>query len=240
MQMNSTERTSIGVPNLDKLMEGGLPKKTINLVSGSCGTGKSILALHFIYHGAKYLNEPGVYVTLEEEPEELIKNMKLFGWDVDELIETKKIVVIKPEIYKFDSLKQIINDTISKIGAKRIVIDPYSVLIGYFSDMYMLRNGLVHLDHDIKKLDCTALIISDIKDGSDILSASGLEEYIVDGVIVLYLMKKPIYPFEAFRALSIRKMRSTHHPLDLYPFEITEQGIKIDGRTLEEMQNSSP
>jgi circadian clock protein KaiC len=237
MQKNPTERTSIGLPNLDKLLEGGLPKGTINLVSGACGTGKTIMALHFIYYGAKYLNEPGVYITLEEDPEELINNMRLFGWDIDELITKKKIAIIRPVIYKFDSLKQIISDAIGRVAAKRIVVDSYSVLLGYFSDLYKLRNGLVHLDQEIKKMGCTALIISDINDGSDILSASGLEEYIVDGVVVLYLMKKPIYPYEAFRALSIRKMRSTHHPLDLYPFEITDQGIRFDGKSLEDMQN---
>lgn len=239
MQKNPTERTSIGLPNLDKLLEGGLPKGTINLVSGACGTGKTIMALHFIYYGAKYLDEPGVYITLEEDPEELINNMRLFGWDIDELITKKKISIIRPVIYKFDSLKQIISDAIERIAAKRIVVDSYSVLLGYFSDLYKVRNGLVHLDQEIKKMGCTALIISDINDGSDILSASGLEEYIVDGVVVLYLMKKPLFPYEAFRALSIRKMRSTHHPLDLYPFEITDEGIKFDGKSLEDIQNSN-
>ena len=122
----TTERTSIGLPNLDKLLEGGLPKGTINLVSGACGTGKTILALHFIYYGAKYLNEAGVYVSLEEDPEELIKNMRLFGWDIDEMIAQKKIAVIKPEVYKFDSLKQMISNAIEKIGAKRVVVDFHS------------------------------------------------------------------------------------------------------------------
>jgi circadian clock protein KaiC len=240
MRKNPTERTSIGLPNLDKLLEGGLPKGTINLVSGACGTGKTILAMHFIYYGAKYLNEPGVYITLEEDPEELIKNMRLFGWDIDDLIREKKIAIIRPVIYKFDSLKQILSDTIERISAKRIVVDSYSVLLGYFSDLYKVRTGLVHLDEEIKKMGCTALIISDINDGSAILSASGLEEYIVDGVVVLYLMKKPAYPYGAFRALSIRKMRSTHHPLDLYPFEITDHGIKFGGNSLGDMQDPSP
>jgi KaiC/GvpD/RAD55 family RecA-like ATPase len=235
---NPTERTSIGLPNLDKLLEGGLPKGTINLVSGACGTGKTILALHFIYYGAKFLDEPGVYVTLEEDPEELVNTMRLFGWDIDNLMRKKKIAIIRPVIYKFDSLKQIIGDSIERIAAKRVVVDSFSVLLGYFSDIYKVRNGLLHLDQEIKKMNCTALIISDINDGSQILSASGLEEYIVDGVVVLYLMKKPIYPYEAFRALSIRKMRSTHHPLDLYPFEITDKGIEIDGRSLGSMQDS--
>jgi circadian clock protein KaiC len=239
MQKNPTERTSIGLPNLDKLLEGGLPKGTINLVSGACGTGKTILALHFIYYGAKFLDEPGVYVTLEEDPEELVNTMRLFGWDIDDLICKKKIAIIRPVIYKFDSLKQIIGDSIERIAAKRVVVDSFSVLLGYFSDIYKVRNGLLHLDDEIKKMNCTALIISDINDGSQILSASGLEEYIVDGVVVLYLMKKPAYPYKAFRALSIRKMRSTHHPLDLYPFEITDKGIEIDGRSLGSMQGSS-
>jgi circadian clock protein KaiC len=221
------QRVATGLSGLDKILLGGLPAGSITLLSGACGTGKSTLAMQFLYNGAKYMNEPGVYVTLEEDPKKLIQNMALFGWDVEGLIAKKKLMIIKPEVYKFESIKQIISDAIDKIGAKRLVVDSYSVLLTYFSDPYEIRNGLVQLDREIKKMNCTAMVISDIKDNSEIFSTTGVEEFIVDGVIVLYLLKMHGHPFDFERAIAVRKMRATHHPLKTYQFNIGGSGIQV-------------
>ena len=222
-------RVQTGFPVLDQMLAGGIPAGSITLLSGACGTGKSTFAMQFLYNGAKYCGEPGVYVTLEEDPKKLIENMDLFGWDVKGLIDSKKLIVIKPEIYKFDSIKRIIEDAIEKIGAKRLVVDSYSVMLTYFSDPYEVRNGLVQLDREIKKMDCTALVISDIKDNSEIFSTTGVEEFIVDGVIVLYLVKSERHPLESERALAVRKMRATRHSLRPYMFDIGRDGITLGG-----------
>ncbi|MCX8175123.1 MAG: AAA family ATPase [Candidatus Micrarchaeota archaeon] len=228
------ERVPTGIPALDRMLEGGLPKESITLLSGACGTGKSTFAMQFLYYGAKYCDEPGVYVTLEEDAERLISNMSLFGWDIRGLIEQKKLIVIKPEVYKFESIRQIIGDSIDKIGAKRLVVDSYSVMLTYFSDPDEIRNGLVQLDREIKKMGATALVISDIKDNSEIFSTTGVEEFIVDGVIVLYLMKDPKCPFRSKRAIAIRKMRATSHPLDYFDFSIGPGGVSVGGSRMVE------
>ncbi|MDE1798167.1 MAG: AAA family ATPase [Candidatus Micrarchaeota archaeon] len=224
------ERVPTGMPALDKILQGGFPKGSVNLLSGACGTGKTIFGMQFLYEGAKKYGEPGLYVTLEEDPKDLVSNMNLLGWDVQDLINRKKLLVIKPEVYKFDSIKHIINDAVDKIHAKRLVVDSYSVMLTYFSDSSEIRNGLVQLDREIKKMGCTALVLSDIKDKSDILSTTGLEEFIVDGVVVLYLIKDPKSLYGLKRALVVRKMRATNHPLQSYPFEIREGGIRVDGK----------
>jgi len=226
------ERVSTGLRGLDDMLQGGLPKESVVLLSGACGTGKSTFAMQFLYYGAKYRNEPGVYVTLEENPDKFVENMSLFGWDLQKLIGQKKLLVIKPDVYKFDSIKQIIADAIEKIGAKRLVVDSYSVLLTYFNDPYEIRNGLVQLDREIKKMGCTALVISDIKDNSEIFSTTGVEEFIVDGVIVLYMIKSPSHPYESQRAISVRKMRATRHPLNFYTFDIDQKGVMVGGEGL--------
>lgn len=229
--MEKVIRTSTGIPGLDNLLQGGLPSRTITLLSGSCGSGKSTFAMQFLHYGAKYCNEPGVYVTLEEDPDTLIRNMAMFGWDVEGLIRQKKLLVIKPEVYKFESIKQIISNAIEKIRAKRLVVDSYSVMLTYFKDPYEVRSGLVQLDRAIRKMSATALVISDITDNSNTFSTTGVEEFIVDGLIVLYLVRSKENPYEySTRGLTIRKMRATHHPLDLHKFQITEKGgITISG-----------
>ena len=228
----NVKRVATGLVGLDEMLQGGLPIESVILLSGACGTGKSTFAMQFLYYGAAYCNEPGVYVSLEEDPKKLVENMSLFGWDLQKLIDRKKLIVIKPEVYKFDSIKQIIGDAIEKIGAKRLVVDSYSVLLTYFNDPYEIRNGLVQLDREIKKMNCTAMVISDIKDNSEIFSTTGVEEFIVDGVIVLYLIKNPAHPYESKRAIAVRKMRATRHPLNLYPFEISGKGVMVAGEGL--------
>lgn len=229
--MDKVVRTTTGIPGLDKLLEGGVPSKTITLLSGSCGSGKSTFAMQFLHYGAKYCNEPGVYVTLEEDPDSLIRNMSMFGWDIEGLMRQRKLLIIKPEVYKFDSIKQIISDAIEKIRAKRLVVDSYSVLLTYFKDPYEIRSGLVQLDRAIRKMSCTALVISDISESSLTFSTTGVEEFIVDGLIVLYLVKAPGNPYEySMRALTVRKMRATNHPLDLHKFSIGPSGIELAGR----------
>ena len=226
------QRVATGLEGLDRVLQGGIPRESIILLSGACGTGKSTFAMQFLYYGAKYCDEPGVYVTLEEDPKKLVDNMALFGWDLQALIDEKKLIVIKPDVYKFDSIKQIIGDAIDKIGARRLVVDSYSVMLTYFNDPYEIRNGLVQLDREIKKMGCTAMVISDIKDNSEIFSTTGVEEFIVDGVIVLYLIKNPAHPYESRRAISVRKMRATQHPLNLYPLDIGKGGVSVAGQGL--------
>jgi len=226
--MEKINRVPIGIPSVDQLISGGIPKGSIILLSGACGTGKSTFAMQFLYEGAKFMGEPGVYVTLEEDPKNVVQNMGMFGWDVEGLIAAKKLLVIKPDVYKFDSIKQIIEDAIEKIGAKRLVVDSYSVMLTYLKDPYEIRNGLVQLDREIKKMNCTALVISDIKDDSEIFSTTGVEEFIVDGVIVLYLVKGQAGGAHT-REISVRKMRATNHSLQARRFEITQKGIEIAG-----------
>jgi KaiC/GvpD/RAD55 family RecA-like ATPase len=232
MEQEKLIRVGTGIPGFDNLLQGGIPFGTTTLLSGACGTGKSTFAMQFLYNGAKYWDEPGVYITLEEDPERLIQNMRLFGWDIDELIKKKKFLLIKPDVYKFDSIKQIIGDAIDKIGAKRLVVDSYSVLLTYFDDPYEIRNGLVQLDREIKKMECTTIVISDIKDNSETFSTTGVEEFIVDGVIVLYMMKGQSSTSTSRRAVFVRKMRATKHPLSYFQFDITRQGIVVSAKDM--------
>jgi len=226
-EKESIVRVATGIPGFDSILQGGIPFGTTILLSGACGTGKSTFAMQFLYNGAKHWGEPGVYVTLEEDQLKLAQNMRLFGWDIDELMRQKKLLIIKPDVYKFDSIKQIIGDAIDKIGAKRLVVDSYSVLLTYFEDPYEIRNGLVQLDREIKKMDCTTIVISDIKDNSETFSTTGVEEFIVDGVIVLYMIKGERSSSESKSAVFVRKMRATDHPLSYFQFFIKGDGIEV-------------
>jgi len=86
------DRTATGIPGLDELLQGGFPQGSTVLVSGSTGTGKSILALQYLYYGANN-NEPGVYSTMENSREDVIEQASQFGWDVERLENENKLVI---------------------------------------------------------------------------------------------------------------------------------------------------
>ena len=74
------ERVSSGITGLDKHMEGGFVKNSINLISGATGTGKTIFGLQYILDGLQK-GENGVYISLEQEPEDIFADVAIFGWD---------------------------------------------------------------------------------------------------------------------------------------------------------------
>ncbi len=126
-------RVPSGIEGFDSLCDGGFPPATINLLAGKAGTGRSTFAMQFLCHGAKKLDEPGIYVTLEKDPSDIIENMSSFGWGLEELVAGRRLSVIKPDLHRFDSLKQSVEDEIDRMGAKRLVINPFSFITAYFN-----------------------------------------------------------------------------------------------------------
>ncbi|VVB65883.1 Circadian clock protein kinase KaiC [Candidatus Gugararchaeum adminiculabundum] len=220
------KRVESGIPGLDEVIEGGFPAGSLNLLAGKCGTGKSTFGMQFLYHGAKNENEPGLYISLEDEPAEVLDDMKRFDWDLEGLIKQKKLSIINPELTKFDSFKMLIEDEIDRIGAKRLVIEPFSLISAYFDNVYDTRRSLATLRRLIKKLGCSTLVIADIREGEQTFSPTGFEEFVVSGVIVLdVILKKDSSSF--VRTAFVRKMETTNHSLKLIPMEIGEEGIAV-------------
>ena len=223
---NSTTKT--GIPGFDKLVNGGIPTGNLVLLSGSCGTGKTTFGMQYLYNGAIKYNEPGVYVTLEENPEQLIKNVSHYGWDIRSQIKKNKISFLSPEIYKVDELRRTIGDELDRIDAKRLVLDSFTLLSAYLKSDFEARRTLTKLDRELKKFNCTSIVISDIKQGSNAFSITGYEEFIVDGVVVLHLTSSaPNGLGSHVRSIFIRKMRGTTHSLSAVPMKFENDGVRV-------------
>ena len=88
------EKVRSGIAGFDALAHGGIPKGRLTIVSGSTGTGKTLFCLQFLYMGASQFGENGVFVTFEERPDDLVKNLSSFGWDVEGLMKAKKFAIV--------------------------------------------------------------------------------------------------------------------------------------------------
>ncbi len=234
------ERLSTGVLGLDELIEGGIVKNSVVLVTGKTGTGKTLFCSSFLYEGARN-GEKGLYITTEETEEDIVKDVQstFSSWEFEKCVEEGmiKIISVKPsllnpeqtdvskflKLYIYSMLEKA-KEITAKENVKRMVIDSVSMIEMFLRDPYIARIGLAILIDEIKKLNVTALLTSTIEEGTERLSGSGIIEYLVDGVIKLDFV--PVTE-EFQRTLVIRKMRRTDHSTLIHPFKITPYGIEV-------------
>jgi KaiC/GvpD/RAD55 family RecA-like ATPase len=223
-RMNGIERTPSGIKGLDTLLKGGFPKYSTILISGTPGTGKTILSIQFLVNGALEYKEKGVYISLEEDVNRIKKYMyTTFGWPLEELQKKGKLILVKSDIYDFEVFKNLIESNVEKIGAERIVIDPLTVISLFFERPLDIRRSLLDLDKLLKRLNCTTLLTCEIPEGTNAISSFGIEEFTCDGIILL-----SYFPGLSPRGITIRKMRATNHATEIYPFEIkSNKGIVV-------------
>lgn len=218
-EKQSIERTKTGVEGFDELVEGGLPQGSFVLLSGGTGTGKSIFGMNFLAYGAQN-DEPGVYVSLEEGYDENKIQMNIFGWDMESLQKEKKLLILQPKMYNFDKLVEAIQTAVYNVKAKRLVIDSISILELYFEDQFKTRRNILDLAKMLKGMGITTVAISETDENTSRISRQGVEEFVSDGVVLLYLERKENL---MNRAISVRKMRATNHSLKVHPVKIEKK-----------------
>ena len=216
-----------GIPGLDDVIEGGLKRDSNTLIGGCTGSGKTILAMQFIVNGIKKFNEPGVYVTFEEDREEVYEDMIRFGWDLAELERQGKFAFIRYTPEQVGKVLKtgggVIRDIIDKIKAKRIVIDSISAFTLLHEGELEKREACLDLFKILKKWKCTTLVIGQYYAAEERRESTAVE-FEVDGIIWLYNIKREEI---RVRAIEVFKMRGTKHSAKIFPFEITDSGITI-------------
>jgi KaiC/GvpD/RAD55 family RecA-like ATPase len=216
------ERVATGIPGFDEMIAGGLPKNSLTLLTGTCGTGKTTFCAEFLYNGATKFGEKGVYISFEESPELVKTDMSLFGMNFDALEAERKVVFVKYDPYHIEDIFDIIESNVRLTGATRVCIDSISALGLYVRDIPELRRMIFNLGITLRKLNCTSVITSEIPPGAAGISRFGVEEFISDSVVVLYYFKSE----STFtRAITVWKMRATDHSKKIHPYQIGENGI---------------
>ncbi len=231
-QRGSLPKSPTSIQGLDEITGGGLPKGRPTLVCGSAGCGKTLFAMEFLVRGATQNNEPGVFISFEETEEELTANVASLGFDLNGLIDQKKIWLEHIEIergengqsseYDLKSLFVRIHNAIESIGARRLVLDTVESLFSVLQNPHILRAELNRLLNWLKKKGVTTIITSERGEGS--LTRQGIEEYISDCVI---LLDNRVDNQSSVRRLRIVKYRGSTHGTNEYPFLIDEEGFSV-------------
>jgi len=217
------DRIASGIPGLNELMKGGFVKGSVNLISGSTGTGKTIFGLQYIWHGLQK-GENGVYISLDQEQKDIFGDVKDFGWDFSNYVKNKKCIIEYLPVWKLEDLPITVLEKIKSINAKRFVLDSLSLVCSKL-EPEELRSELTEFLRELRRSGTTSLLLSEIPEGSKGLSTFGVEEFIVDGIIVLHYLE--FVSGMSPRSLVIRKMRRTNHGTDVYPMKITNNGMSV-------------
>ena len=225
-------KSPTGITGLDEITGGGLPRGRPTLVCGSAGCGKTMLALEFLVRGATQFGEPGVFMMFEENARELTDNVRSLGFDLDQLVAKKKILldhvrVERSEIeetgeYDLEGLFIRLGHAIDSIGAKRVVLDTVEALFAGLPNHAILRAELRRLFRWLKDRGMTAIITGEKGEAS--ITRYGLEEYVADCVITLdHRVTEQI----CTRRLRVVKYRGSAHGTNEYPFIIGERGLSV-------------
>ncbi|MCS7136627.1 MAG: KaiC domain-containing protein [Aigarchaeota archaeon] len=231
------EKVETGIPGLDEILNGGIPRRNVVLLSGGPGTGKSILGQQYLYNGL-LRGEPGVLVVLEEHPVQVRISMSQFGWDVRAYEEKNLFAIVdaftagigeaaKREKYvvrdpgDFQVLLDVIRDAIKDVNAERAVVDSVSTL--YITKPTMARGMILQLKKALSGMGCTSILISQVSVTERGFGGPGVE-HAADGIIRLDLDE---VDGELKRSIIVWKMRGTSHSMRRHPFVITNKGIEI-------------
>lgn len=224
-----------GISGFDDIARGGIPKGRTTLVSGTSGSGKTVFCAQFLYKGMTDFGEPGVFVTFEERPVDIIKNMEGFGWDIDRLVAEGKWVFVDASPDEAQSLEAGAYDlgaflarieyAVRKVHARRVAIDSVSALFTQYEDPALIRRELYRLAFTLKELGTTCLLTAERPNEDGAITRFGVEEFVSDNVIILHnrLNEKG----QRNRTIEILKFRGSAHDSEEAPLLVDKRGVSV-------------
>jgi circadian clock protein KaiC len=219
-------RGRTGISKLDDLLGAGIPRGSTLLVGGAAGTGKTLLLLQFIYLGARQFGEKGIIFSFEETEERLRAAARNLGWDLDGEIARGmvEIVFIPQPSIMIEGHLSMMQERIRSFGAARVAIDSLSVFLHKIEDRIVAREKVYQLCSVIQNLRAIGLCATDIPYGSGQISRFGVEETVVDGIILLSSTEEGL---DRQRYLEVYKLRNTAHLKGRHSLVIGPGGIVV-------------
>jgi KaiC/GvpD/RAD55 family RecA-like ATPase len=222
------EVTRTGVDGLDSILDGGIPKQATVLVSGSPGTGKSILGIQYLYNGVSECDQKGIYLSFEENASDIADVADSLGFeDWEEYVDGGDIQVHdKRELLQDENFTETLDRLLEEFQQsdyERLVLDSLTMFELFFDDEAEKRRYLLKFSDILKENGLTSLFISEQR-GIFPNEEIGLENFLTDGNI--YLIQAPMES-GVNRFIWIAKMRKQEIETDVFPMEISTGGITV-------------
>ncbi|MFO1418162.1 MAG: circadian clock protein KaiC [Methylotetracoccus sp.] len=222
------EKICTGIPGFDHVASGGLPRGRTTLVSGTAGSAKTVFAVQFLVEGVRHYGQPGVFVTFEESPEDIRRNMLGFGWDIAQWEREQQLAfvdgsahpgqdTIEAGDYDLGALLARIEHAIGRIGAERVSMDSVGAIFGKFSNADTVRRELYRVGVALKQMGMTSLLTAERTAEYGEIARFGVEEFVSDNVIIL---RNVLQEEKRRRTVEILKFRGTTHNKGEFPFTV--------------------
>lgn len=232
--MSHVQKLPTGIEGFDDICHGGLPIGRSTLVSGTSGTGKTILSLHFLYNGIKHYNEPGVFVTFEESPLDIIRNASSFDWDIQAMVDQDKLFILdaSPDpdgqdvagSFDLSGLIERINYAIRKYKARRVAIDSMTAVFQQYDAISVVRREIFRLIARLKSIGVTTVMTTERELEYGPVARYGVEEFVSDNVVIL---RNVLEGERRRRTVEILKLRGTTHMKGEFPFTLGSHGMSV-------------
>ena len=221
-------RLSMGIPDLDKMMGGGVLEGDSLLIAGPSGTGKTALATQFIAAGLRN-GEPGIMAIFEERPKGYTDRADSFGLNLKTPLEKGKleILYLRPLDLSVDETMQEILDAVERVGAKRLVIDSLvslemALAPGFREDF---RESLYRLIVALTGAGVTILSTVEVEDTFTGFSFSHYTiSFLTDDIIRMRYVE---IDGQLRKVMVVIKMRGGNHSKDIREYVITDKGVVV-------------
>ena len=243
------EKLKTCIPGFDDISRGGLPKGRTTLVAGTAGSAKTVFAVQFLAAGILNADEAGVFVTFEESPDDIRRNVRGLGWDIAQWEADGKwaFVDASPQPgeeavitagYDLGALLARIEHAVRKVNAARISMDSLSAIFTQFTDTAMVRRELFRIVATMRQIGTTTVMTVERTREYGGISRYGVEEFVADNVVIL---RNPLEAEKRRRVVEILKYRGTLHHKGEHPFTVVPgRGIvMIPPSSIEITQRSS-
>jgi len=218
-------RCKTGISKFDDLLGEGIPRGSSLLIAGVAGTGKTVLLLEFLYRGAK-AGEKGIIFSFEETKERLLASARGLGWDLEHEIERGMVEIVfiaQPNIMVEQHLLMM-QERVEAMQARRVAIDSISVFLHKVKDPQVDREKVFQLASIVQNAQAVGFFATDIPYGTHQLSRFGVEETVVDGVVLLTSSEEG---FERQRYIEVYKLRNTAHLKGRHNMIVGSGGITV-------------
>jgi len=225
----------MGIPGLDDMFEKGIPRGSSVLIAGGAGSGKTIMCLQTLAYGCSK-GDKCIFLSFEESEERLKQHMRDFGWDPDKYIKQGKLVLKRLDAFE---IARSVEALLAKARGEllidfegipgllpkhfipdRIVLDSLTAVAAAFvgkEEGY--RSYISQLFRMLEKLGTTSFLVTETEQIPTVFSPRGVEEFLADGVIALYAVRKDSL---RVNGVEVIKMRGTKHDKRLIPFNILQ------------------
>ena len=233
--VKTTLKPATGIAGFDEITGGGLPLGRTTLLVGGPGSGKTILGLQFLVHGAKDGKEPGIFVAFEENSQRIVANATSFGWPLAQLKRKDLFFLdaqppadlVQSGDFDLGGMLAALEAQTQAMGARRIVIDALDVVLALLPDEAAKRREIYRLHAWLLARELTAIITAKAG-GNETLAMIdqpfGFMQFMVDCAVIL---NHSVTLGVSHRNLRVQKYRGSGFDENESPFLIGTSGVEV-------------